>query len=69
MSGIKIDLDDFENTFWYWDKPDWKNNTKVHDWRNYVSEEIELIWDTFSDVQKYFIYKNAENEASNEEWY
>jgi len=35
-----------------WENPEWENESRVHNWRNYVSEELEVMWDTFTDVQK-----------------
>lgn len=48
--------------------PDWENTSRVHDWRNYISEEMQQIWDTFSEEQKRVIYENTESMANREEW-
>jgi hypothetical protein len=48
--------------------PDWKAAGKVHDWRNYISDELKAIWDTFTDEQKRLIASNADDEANKEYW-
>jgi hypothetical protein len=45
----------------------WGNN-KVHDWRNYVPDEIKVIWDTLTPREKELIQKTAEVPAFAEEW-
>lgn len=52
---------DFEN-------PQWNKAEKVHDWKNYISEELQSIWDSFTVVQKSVIAKNAQEQASCEDW-
>ncbi len=51
-----------------WDAPDWDNERRVHDWKNYVSEELRAKWATFSDELKMMLARQAEEQASNEEW-
>jgi hypothetical protein len=48
--------------------PNWKNKQKVHDWRNYISQELQEMWDTFTYKQKEAIARNADEQASNEHW-
>lgn len=48
--------------------PDWENAGRVHDWRNYIDDDLRAIWDTFSDAQKIAIAKSAQRQADNEEW-
>lgn len=48
--------------------PKWNEASRVHDWRNYISEEVKFLWDTFSDVQKFAIMKQADNQANQEVW-
>lgn len=31
-----------------YDLPDWRHTTSVHDWRNYVSEELQEHWTRFT---------------------
>jgi len=48
--------------------PKWDEAGRVHDWRNYISEEMRAIWPTFTDDQKKIIAANADDEAGNEHW-
>jgi len=47
--------------------PTW-NPRKVHDWRNYISVEVRLIWNTFTDEQKQALARQADDIASAEHW-
>jgi len=49
-------------------KPNWQMCSRVHDWKNYISEQMVEIWDTFSDYQKSIIAINADKIAQLEEW-
>jgi hypothetical protein len=48
--------------------PDWENTGRVHDWRNYISEELRHIWWTFTVDQKMAIARNADDMADRERW-
>ena len=48
--------------------PDWDGAGKVHDWRNYISDELMAAWFTFTPEQKRLISENADTIASREEW-
>lgn len=48
--------------------PDWSVGGNVHNWKNHIMDEVRDIWDTFTDIQKLALYKQAEEQASNEEW-
>lgn len=48
--------------------PDWEEQKKVHNWKNYISEDIIRVWDTFTDIQKFYIFQNAEGLADQECW-
>lgn len=47
---------------------DFENTSKVHDWRNYVGEETQKIWQTFTHEQRVAIATDADWLASGEEW-
>ncbi len=51
-----------------WQSPEWDEEDKVHNWRNYISEEVQEMWDTFTDVQKQALARQAQSEADNEDW-
>lgn len=57
-----------ENTPKDWDLPDWDSAEKVHDWRNYVTLEVQELWPTFTAEQKQALARQAAEIASNEEW-
>ena len=48
--------------------PDWDYYGRVHEWRNYIDDELRAIWDTFTEEQRIVIGRSAEKSASNEEW-
>lgn len=56
---------DTPNDFEY---PDWSNTDRVHNWLNYISEELREIWPSFTRAQKRIIARSAEKMAGNEEW-
>ncbi len=51
-----------------WHQPEWDNASHVHEWKNYISEKVKKIWDSFTDKQKIEIAKQADELASQEEW-
>ena len=44
-----------------WENPDWNYGGRVHNWRNHVPDEVQTIWSTFSDNQKFALYRWAED--------
>ena len=48
--------------------PRWDVCERVHCWRNYISNNLREIWDTFTDEQKAAIAESADDAASMEEW-
>ena len=51
-----------------WSDPQWDEARSVHDWRNYINDELRAIWHTFTDEQKQAIRNNADEFAAAEEW-
>lgn len=51
-----------------YDEDEFENIGRVHDWRNYISEDMIAIWHTFTDEQRKVIYENAEQIAFHEDW-
>jgi hypothetical protein len=41
---------------------------RVHDWRNYVPEVIEDIWDELDETQRRLVMLTGEVAAGREEW-
>lgn len=48
--------------------PEWERATKVHDWRNYASEDIQRLWPTFNEEQKFAIVDMLDALAGQEYW-
>jgi len=48
--------------------PDWESAGRIHEWKNYISEKLRGMWDTFTPEQKAAIAESAEESASREEW-
>jgi hypothetical protein len=48
--------------------PEWEKAGRVHDWRNYISNKLRGMWETFTDEQKQAIAESAEEDANAEEW-
>lgn len=48
--------------------PDWKNLGRVHEWKNYISSEVQNIWHSFNVEQKATLALQAQEQASNEDW-
>lgn len=51
-----------------WEHPNWNNLSKTHDWKNYVSDKVIEIWDTFNNEQKQVLSENYNEMANKEEW-
>lgn len=47
---------------------DWKKGGRVHNWQNYVGENVRALWPGLSDELKLAIAKDADEQAGNEEW-
>jgi len=59
---------DEKDTLLIINEPEFKKADKVHDWRNYIPDELRGIWDDLPDVTKLVAYYFAEQQAHNEEW-
>lgn len=51
-----------------WENPDWEDDGVIHDWKNYVSEEVQGMWDTFTALQKQAIARQCDTLAGREDW-
>ena len=63
-------LDDFherDTPLWFI-SPNWDDNDRVHNWKNYINDDLRAAWDTFTVPQKRLMARNAEEEAGREEW-
>lgn len=57
----QISMIDIEN-------PDFKNTSKVHDWRNYVPYDWQKNWEQFTERERQIIAVMAQSQADKEEW-
>lgn len=48
--------------------PEWAEGGRVHNWHNYISEEVQAMWPSFSQEQRAALARQAEAQADNEEW-
>ncbi len=59
---------DFYETPGDWKSPNWDECDRIHDWKNYISDKMRAIWDTFTDEQKQAIAESAQGAANSEQW-
>ena len=48
--------------------PRWEEAGKVHEWKNYISDEVRTMWPDLTDVQRAALAQQAEDRADCEEW-
>lgn len=48
--------------------PNWDAKKKCHDWKNYVNEGLQKVWESFNAAQQLLIAANAQEQADHEEW-
>lgn len=51
-----------------WSEPKWGEGGRVHNWHNYVSDEIKALYPELSERVRRAIARQAEEQASAEEW-
>lgn len=51
-----------------WENPQWNIEDRIHNWRNYASEELKAEWRRFSGQQKMIIASALDKISENEEW-
>lgn len=51
-----------------WETPDWASAVRVHEWKNYISEKLQAMWESFTPEQKQAIAESADDVASREDW-
>lgn len=59
--GVSMIIDEYLH-------PDWGNKEKVHNWRNYASNELQGAWEGFSTDQRKVIAECLQDIADREEW-
>jgi hypothetical protein len=48
--------------------PKFGEESRVHDWRNYIPEELQKVWEDLPIEAKYAAYIVAYEQASKEDW-
>ena len=48
--------------------PQFASLVKQHNWRNYIDEEIQQIWNSLSETARLALFINAEKQAGREIW-
>ena len=51
-----------------WSNPDWGLKDKVHNWRNYASEDLQAEWLMMSGKQRMIVSACLNEIADNEIW-
>ncbi|MEY6764119.1 hypothetical protein AB9B48_20980 [Kluyvera ascorbata] len=51
-----------------WSQPDFRGTGGPHNWRNYITPQLEDTWSSFTDWQKKVIAHALDEVASNEDW-
>lgn len=49
-------------------QPEWHVKQRVHGWRNYINDELQAMWQSFTPEQCAAIARNAQALADDEEW-
>ncbi|HHZ96307.1 MAG TPA: hypothetical protein EYN67_12320 [Flavobacteriales bacterium] len=74
MEGAEAEYNDLcerLNPPYDWSNPDFKecdNHRCIHCWRNYVSDELKLLWAGMSGKQRLILAANFDDIASSEHW-
>ena len=58
-----IHLEKRMSTPWDWEEPNWDGVGTLHDWKNYISLEIQEMWPEISDELKQAIARQAQSVA------
>ncbi len=65
----------FESIFWLpenilneLDNPGWNSGGRIHNWKNYVDKEIQIIWPMLTKNERIIIAFYALEKADNEDW-
>lgn len=49
-------------------QPNWMGKNRIYEWKNYIANEQQAMWETFSDRQKSIFAKEANKKAMMESW-
>jgi len=48
--------------------PDWESAGRVHEWKNYASDDLRKTWPEFSARHRAIISASLQDAADQEEW-
>ena len=51
-----------------WEHPQWNKGGRVHNWHRYVSDNVKILWNSLTEMQKLALANNFQDIADNEEW-
>lgn len=51
-----------------WENPEWGKREDIHNWRNYIPNMVQKIWNTFTPLQKKVLAYQADAQALQEDW-
>jgi hypothetical protein len=51
-----------------WENPEWSAQKKIHNWHNYVDDQVRVLWFSLSDEVRQKLAINFNNIADQEEW-
>jgi hypothetical protein len=61
-------MNDCGNIPFDWQNPNWQEEERVHNWRNYATDILIANWGRFPDDAKQMISEALNNAADREEW-
>lgn len=50
------------------ESPQWKEGGRCHNWKNYVDDDMKVIWSELTHKERTIIAYFADLQASQEEW-
>lgn len=50
------------------DDPEFNKARKMHDWRNYIPDEVRAVWKELSVETRVMLFLTAERQANFENW-
>lgn len=57
-----------DTAFCKFESQNFNDVSRVHDWRNYVPDEIKEVWDNLTERERKLIFIMCEPIADREEW-
>ena len=51
-----------------WENPKWEVEDRIHNWRNYATEDLKISWLEMSDRHRLIVAAFLDDIAGREEW-